>query len=115
MRAVSPHYAIPCLILAAAFFLAVPAAATLVLSGSTLMPGTLPLFPLSAGRSTRSSPSSPPGEGPLRSGIRSRWRPTSRCEMEHERHRERVYRGPGGLTGRVAFINGFVLSYLNGQ
>ena len=112
MRAVSPHYAIPCLILAAAFFLAVPAAATLVLSGSSLMPGTLPLFPDQGRKVDAIITIIPSGGRTFAIGhslqmetdlLDARWN-TSVIVDGYTGDQE-------ASTGRVAFINGFVLSY----
>ena len=111
MRTPSPRITISC-ILAAVLLLAVPAAATLVLSGSTLTPATLPLVPdqgqtvdariaiIPSGGRTFAIGHSLQMETDL---LDARWS-TSVIVDGYTGDRETS-------TGRVAFVNGFVLSY----
>jgi len=112
MRAVLPHYAIPCLILAAALLLVLPVSATLVLSGSTLTPDALPLAPLQGQKVDVKIAVIPSGGRTFAVGhslqvetdlLDARWN-ASVIVDGYTGDRE-------ASTGRVAFINGFVLSY----
>jgi len=92
--------------------LAVPAAATLIISGSTLTPGTLPLVPLQGQKIDVRIAIIPSGARTFAIGHR--------LQMETDLVDARWSAGvivdgyPGAQQtseGRVAFVNGFVLSY----
>ena len=115
MRAPSLRFTIPC-ILAAALLLAGPAAATLVLSGSTLTPETLPLVPLQEQKVDVRIAIIPSGGRTFATGHS--------LQMETDLVDARWIAGvivdgiPAARqssAGRVAFVNGYVLSYPTDQ
>lgn len=100
------------LILAAALLLAGPAAATLALSGSTLTPGTLPLVPLQGQRINVKIAIIPSGGRTFASGhslqmetdlLDARWSSVAIVDGYQAAQQSSV--------GRVAFVNGYALSY----
>ena len=108
----APRFAIPCILAAAALLLTMPAAATLVLSGSTLTPGTLPLVPLQGQKIDVRIAVIPSGGRTFAIGhtlqmetdlLDARWNTSIIVDG---------YPGAQQASeGRVAFVNGFVLSY----